>query len=759
MSTTINLQFSLYPQQTAIFNSPADELLVCGQGGGKSYGLLATALLEAARIRNGSLALIHPSRHLEDLFNAPNGFKTLLLPAIESDTIRVDQKNHCIKFANNSIIYFVALDRPADLRRMTLISNFDRLYVDDAHRISVDQFAFFENKLALGAKIVIAALKKSSWVAYRWSSTRRDQKLREEIMTANDMLPERLLKAIKPPLLTQFLDSLGIPWLCAGSAWRNAPHVEKILDVLQRWIDGEWSNIMILMSSRLGKTLSAECAAAYLARYRPSETIGFMSYNEEKAEERSRMIQVFYRRSGGLLMPGANSVQYWMTPDGGGLWAASPQGAHSGNPMQTGFIDEPEKDVEAAQSPAIARRLDQWREFTWKGREDKLTGQPLRQMIITTRNGPNDAVGRWLAHDAKAGIPWHVLPLPAIYDPSITDYYINLAPDNITVEPDYRSKPGEPLSLGDYGIKQWNRSRLGNPWVFAARDQQMPEDITGAAVVDQHWLIDLSEDPAIRSGCNATKYYRRQVRGWDLAATPNAGDWTACVLLGDTSDNRTIIRHAAKARFGASDVLRLVAGVMLLDGPQVTIGIPKDPAAAGIQQLARIAEYLRKIATMISIPCDNCGGRDCAVCEGTGNIRWGMPLIVPVQTKPGLKTGMQLIGDRARPVTSGVEGTVDYVTAKWAPQLRDVIPWWPHLLNHIQNSSDRAELIAIEQLLVRVMNATDGNIYWQSWQDAFLLELHSYPHGAHDDWCAALVYGAQILHRPISIYPETQRGN
>lgn len=80
----------------------------------------------------------------------------------------------------------------------------------------------------------------------------------------------------------------------------------------------------------------------------------------------------------------------------------------------------------------------------------------------------------------------------------------------------------------------------------------------------------------------------RWVRYWDLAATPktetNNPDWTAGVLMGIYDDGRYVVGDCISVRMKASDVRKLIKATAILDGYDVAIGLPQDPAQAGKDQ-------------------------------------------------------------------------------------------------------------------------------------------------------------------------------
>ena len=80
-----------------------------------------------------------------------------------------------------------------------------------------------------------------------------------------------------------------------------------------------------------------------------------------------------------------------------------------------------------------------------------------------------------------------------------------------------------------------------------------------------------------------------KVRAWDLAATepsarnPNP-DYTSGVLMGITKGGDIVILDVVSKQINANDVRRLISNTAMMDGKDVKIRIPQDPAQAGKEQ-------------------------------------------------------------------------------------------------------------------------------------------------------------------------------
>lgn len=95
--------------------------------------------------------------------------------------------------------------------------------------------------------------------------------------------------------------------------------------------------------------------------------------------------------------------------------------------------------------------------------------------------------------------------------------------------------------------------------------------------------------PIVRAIPPGTKF----VRGWDLAATEGAGDWTAGVKVGRQKNGRFIIAHVVRDRKSSAGVERMLVNTASQDGYTTEISLPQDPGQAGKQQ---ISYYIGKLA-------------------------------------------------------------------------------------------------------------------------------------------------------------------
>lgn len=148
---------------------------------------------------------------------------------------------------------------------------------------------------------------------------------------------------------------------------------------------------------------------------------------------------------------------------------------------------------------------------------------------------------------------------------------------------DPREKDGEllfPERFPEATVKALEKT-MGS-YAAAGQLQQRPAPREGG-MFKKAWF------PIVRAIPAGTKF----VRGWDLAATEGAGDWTAGVKIGRQKNGRFIIANVVRDQKSAAGVERLLVNTASQDGYTTEISLPQDPGQAGKQQASY---YIGKLA-------------------------------------------------------------------------------------------------------------------------------------------------------------------
>lgn len=147
---------------------------------------------------------------------------------------------------------------------------------------------------------------------------------------------------------------------------------------------------------------------------------------------------------------------------------------------------------------------------------------------------------------------------------------------------DPRTKDGEllfPERFGESQVKELE-SILGS-YAAAGQLQQRPAPREGG-MFKRSWFNVVRAVPA------NTQF----VRGWDLASTNGAGDWTVGVKLGRMPSGRFMIAGVARDQLSSAGVERLIVNTASQDGLECRISLPQDPGQAGKAQASYLVQKL-----------------------------------------------------------------------------------------------------------------------------------------------------------------------
>lgn len=156
---------------------------------------------------------------------------------------------------------------------------------------------------------------------------------------------------------------------------------------------------------------------------------------------------------------------------------------------------------------------------------------------------------------------------------------------------DPRTSVGELLFPARFPREVVDRDKkVMGPYAVAGQFQQRPAPAQGEEFQpDMIGVID-----AIPAGVV------EWCRGWDLAATEGAGDYTAAVKLGRMQDGRIVIADARRVQFGAHKRDAWIKSTAQGDGPAIRQSLPQDPGQAGKAQVAALAALLAGHVTHFS---------------------------------------------------------------------------------------------------------------------------------------------------------------
>ncbi|MDR3718382.1 MAG: phage terminase large subunit [Bryobacteraceae bacterium] len=366
-------------------------------------------------------------------------------------------------------------------------------------------------------------------------------------------------------------------WACRALApLEPAPHHRLLMQELMRLESGESDRLMVLMPPGSAKsTYVSVLFPAWWLHRRPRSAIIAVSHTADLSEHFGRQVRRLagehQEALGYRLLAGERAAGRWSTDQGGSYFATGVRGPITGRRADLVVIDDPIKSHSEADSIAYRDHVWDWY------RSDLITRlRPGgRIVLVMTRWHPDDLGGRLL----ESGDRWRVLRLPAMAE---ADDPLGRAPGE-ALWPDWED--GEALER--------KRQMVGSR-VWAALFQQSPRQSGGVLFPAQR--IDASE---------AAPADVREVRAWDLAATP-AGlghdpDWTVGLKLAREVSGKYIVTDLVRLRGGPHEVEEAILATAHRDGRNVLIGLPQDPGQAGKHQVSWLVSRLAGYRVSASI--------------------------------------------------------------------------------------------------------------------------------------------------------------
>ncbi len=347
-------------------------------------------------------------------------------------------------------------------------------------------------------------------------------------MSGNEYIEERITREKARSSLLDFttytMPSYEVNW-----------HHRVICDVLDRFLEGDITRLLIETAPRHGKTeLASKRFPAYALGKDPDLSVISCSYSADLSSRINRDVQRImdtpdYRNlfpDTSLRNPQIRTpTNYQRTNDmfevvnhNGMYRSAGVGGGITGMGCNIGIIDDPIKNREEALSETYREKVWEWYTTTFYTRLEK----DARIMLIMTRWHEDDLAGRILKQAETTGEPWEVVCLPAISEPESRCIY------------DIREQPDIALWENKYNLSKLNNIRavLG-PYQFAALYQQRPTPITGGM-----WKYAHIDDNRVSKPPELI----RIVVGVDPAVTSSTdSDETGIVVAGLGKDNHLYV--------------------------------------------------------------------------------------------------------------------------------------------------------------------------------------------------------------------------
>ena len=351
-----------------------------------------------------------------------------------------------------------------------------------------------------------------------------------------------------------------------------ARHHEIMIEFLEDLANGEFDRGMIHMPPGYAKTefVSILFPAWFLARFPASDIIAATN-KEDLAKRNGRRVRDLVAEHHDALGYGLSSASQaadeWETTKGGAYYATGVSGSAIGRRADLCIIDDPFRSRAEVEQQANRDQVRDWYRSTIIGRM-----KPHGKIVLMHTRWHEDDLAGWLLDQKDAGGErWRVLSMPAIaLDP-------DNVPKGVTYYPDpLHRAPGEPLWPAWENKEALERKKVevgAREW--SSQYQQSPVTPEGALFhTDKITIVDKLPAPIDQI-----------VSGWDFAATEQTGgndpDWTARVKLAGLTNGQFIVLDAKRMQGSPHDVEQMLIQTSLMDGMDVPISLPQDPAAAG----------------------------------------------------------------------------------------------------------------------------------------------------------------------------------
>jgi hypothetical protein len=347
-------------------------------------------------------------------------------------------------------------------------------------------------------------------------------------------------------------------------------HHDVIFEYLEKWIAGEITRLMVFAGPQTGKSrLVSRHLPAYLLGRFPDDQILTCSYNDGWASELNLDCQKVidddrYRH----IFPGTTLAgkaarktkgsrysrtgkKFDVVSHEGSLRSAGVGGGVTGKPMKWGIIDDPYKNEEEAQSPAIRQKIWDWYVTTFSTRKSVAD---TRILLTLTRWSHLDMAGQLLELMRK--------------DPNAEQWTVVKFPDILETEaqrqPYDKRQIGEALFPARRPLKELLADKANmTPSQWSALHQQEPTPATGVVFHPEKFRYFAEE---IEGGELYLLLYPgrppelgepKRVRAADCSwfQTADAGDvasagssWTCVATFARTPEGDLLVWHVWRAR-------------------------------------------------------------------------------------------------------------------------------------------------------------------------------------------------------------------
>lgn len=215
--------------------------------------------------------------------------------------------------------------------------------------------------------------------------------------------------------MLRHMESLAGPdvlpdWVALATPRYQPPnHLLPLAEAFWRADKGQEVLMCSSTPPRHGKT---ESILHWMVRHlchHPDETVAYISFAAERAQQKSRVALDIARAMGLEIKRGA--ANHWTTKQGGGFIAQGVNGPLTGTGLHMLVVDDPIKNRKEAESETYRDSIHEW--FTSTAMSRFEPGCPVRAIVNMARWHDDDLIGRLLK---QTDVAWSYMNLPAISD-------------------------------------------------------------------------------------------------------------------------------------------------------------------------------------------------------------------------------------------------------------------------------------------------------------------------------------------------------
>jgi predicted phage terminase large subunit-like protein len=395
---------------------------------------------------------------------------------------------------------------------------------------------------------------------------------------SNDILLDDLL-ALSRTCFGTFVE-LFFPLLHGGHPLVHASYLDLMVEVLSiSTLGGERNIIFNLPPGFMKSMLVSVLYPAWRLAVNPAEKIIAISYGDDLSHDLSRRTRMLmqhplYRRAFPETILDKKAEDTITTTKGGQRYATSVGSDIAGFRADLIIIDDPMQPSEIASEAAKAKLRDWYFGVVAQRLRDPAKGVII---LVMHRIAPDDLTSTFLEMGG-----WFQVSLPLVAEEE--ERYVD-QDDHVV----HHRRPGELLNPRRMSPADVEELRRKMPTaIFQAQYQQRPQyDGSGVCSIDR--LVRYAKVPP----------FELTLHSWDVAATKDGGDWTACTKYGLAidPDGRDVLYLIGRVRIRvelpdvrAQILLHNTAdkpALILIDGNGIGLGVYQDLVRGGLQNLLR----------------------------------------------------------------------------------------------------------------------------------------------------------------------------